>query len=296
MPEPAVSDFETPLIAAAGEAPWLPSMAEGLARREWHALAARIGLSSPEYSTSRVLAGSASTARQVAGRLMTPATFGRNQPVLLEDLYPCDAYDGIGLSLASLRDPVAAADAARRLAGAFEVVAEVPSLAKAVGGVLSAVHVIHTPDPDTDVSFSDPAVPFSAFVGVPDADGHVASLRLAEGLVHEAMHLQLTLLENVLPLVAGELEGHWSPWQRKVRPTRGVLHGYYVFRVLDAFFTQLLIRETVASETALHLIRRRQDIVVETGSALATLFRSKELTAFGRKLLETLSEQDAVSR
>lgn len=283
--------MRTSLLSAARSAPWLPGTAQVLARRKWGALHADLGLTPEEYSTSRILARSASAPRRVAARVTAPAEFGICRPVLLEDLRPCDAYDAIGLRLAALDDGDRTAAVAGRLRDALDVVAQVPSLAAAVGGVLSAVHVLETPGPDHDVSYSDPAVPFSAFVGVPDADGPVATLRLAEGLVHEAMHLQLTLVEAAAPLVSGEAERHWTPWQATRRPTRGVLHGFYVFRVLHGLFGEL---SAVCGDTTVlgHVDRRQRDIELETGDAAGSLARSEELTPLGRQLLEALLPRD----
>lgn len=280
------------LLSAATEAPWLPGIVNGLARRKWDYLARRNGIKQGHYTTSSFLTGSAAKQSRIAAKIALPDAFGTIAPVLLEDLHPCDAYDDIGLKLASLQDPAQAAAAACRLARAFDVVAEVPSLADSVGKVLAVVHVLDTAEPDTDVSFSDPAVPFSAFVGVPETAGRVASLRLAEGLVHEVMHLQLTLLEGEFPLMVGNAERHWSPWQQTMRPTQGVLHGYYVFRVLSAFMATLLYEAEPASEAARHLSARFHDIAEETESAVATLRGSAELTPLGREFLDALSGYD----
>lgn len=48
-----------------------------------------------------------------------------------------------------------------------------------------------------DVSHSTPVLPLSIFVSVPGADERHAELRLAESIIHEAMHLQLTFIESL---------------------------------------------------------------------------------------------------
>ncbi len=49
------------------------------------------------------------------------------------------------------------------------------------------------------------------------------------------MHLQLTLVEAVVPLVIPSERTYFSPWRNEYRPAQGVLHALYVFKVIDAF-------------------------------------------------------------
>jgi hypothetical protein len=49
------------------------------------------------------------------------------------------------------------------------------------------------------IRYSSPAIPFSIFVSVPPADERNVVARLAEAIIHEAMHLQLTLIEAIVP-------------------------------------------------------------------------------------------------
>ena len=100
-----------------------------------------------------------------------------------------------------------------RLMGAFRKLGDVPGVATAVGAVLSVLHVIRPDGPEYDVSYSDPLLPFSIFVGI-DAN-HEAhfDLRLAESILHECMHLQMTLIEEAMPMVSAGEELYHSPWQ-----------------------------------------------------------------------------------
>ena len=56
--------------------------------------------------------------------------------------------------------------------------------------------------------------------------------------MHEALHLQLSLVERVLPMVVsnpgGESEQVFSPWAGDGRSVRGLLHGVYVFGIFAA--------------------------------------------------------------
>jgi HEXXH motif-containing protein len=46
------------------------------------------------------------------------------------------------------------------------------------------------------------------------------------------MHLQLTLIEGLVPLVDNSPTTTFSPWKHQNRPLQGVVHGLYVFGVL----------------------------------------------------------------
>ena len=134
----------------------------------------------------------------------------------------------------------------------------------AVAACLRSVHVLQPPGAEIDVSYSDPDVPFSVFLSIP-APGPRAALRLAESLVHEGMHLHLTLIEAVLPLVGDERASTFSPWMRQPRPLRGVLHGLYVFSAIDAFLRVLERSGLLGPDQAAFAARRRRQIAREIG-------------------------------
>ena len=46
------------------------------------------------------------------------------------------------------------------------------------------------------------------------------------------MHLQLSLLDTVEPLLGTPGVSGYSPWKRELRPVEGLLHGIYVFAVI----------------------------------------------------------------
>lgn len=166
------------------------------------------------------------------------------------------------------------------------LVAAAPNLKATVAAYLRCVHVLQPPGVDVDVSYSDPDVPFSVFVSIP-CPGRHAALRLAESLVHECMHLHLTLIEAVLPLVAHVRASTFSPWMGRPRPLRGVLHGLYVFSAVGAFLRILERGGSLRPEEAAFAARRRRQIAGEVGQvdhpALAA-----GLTGDGKVLVERL--------
>jgi HEXXH motif-containing protein len=104
-------------------------------------------------------------------------------------------------------------------------------MAESIGSVVKSIHPMQSLR-DHDVSHSTPELPFSIFVSIPEKDERDASLRVAESLIHEAMHLQLTLVDSIEPLVVDDRARGYSPWKDEVRPVIGLLHGLYVFAVI----------------------------------------------------------------
>lgn len=220
---------------------WFEGIARPLARAQWCKLESACALSYDNYGTARHLACDPAAARDEGCLIWPPRTFGTSRPIIVEMLPPeaTIRYAKLGLEFY----PINSIDAAflkQRIQGALDRIARVPGIRVAVGELLTVVHVLKPPGPEYDVSYSDPDVPFSIFVSLDVDEQDHEDLRLAEAIIHECMHLQLTLLEEVLPLVASESEKYHSPWQDTLRPSRGLLHGLYVFRVIHDFLISLL--------------------------------------------------------
>jgi hypothetical protein len=146
-------------------------------------------------------------------------------------------------------------------------------------------HVLLAHDDDYDVSFSDPSIPFSIFISSPKKLERESVLRVAENLVHETMHLQLSLFEVSQPLIHADSSwAMYSPWKQQPRPAQGILHGLYVFSVLRWMWLQVS-QTTVHSEDRAFAIRRIEQINQEV-DAVKGLEDSPALTAAGRKFLE----------
>lgn len=157
-----------------------------------------------------------------------------------------------GLQFASIRE----ADA-QLFVEAAAAVGAMASLARTVAERVGIVHVLRA-DVGYDVSHSEPQWADRIFVSVPERRDRVGALRLAESVIHEAMHLQLTDLEATFALVrdlSGQLR---SPWRRAPRPVGGVFHGLFVFTCLRAFFEAH--REPMGSAAAQHVHRRLEEI------------------------------------
>lgn len=132
-----------------------------------------------------------------------------------------------GLHFASICD----AHILEWIQAAADVLSHIPSIAESIGSVVKSIHPIQALR-DHDVSHSTPELPFSIFVSIPEKGERDESLRVVESLIHESMHLQLTLIESIEPLIVDDHSRGYSPWKNEVRPVTGLLHGLYVFAVI----------------------------------------------------------------
>lgn len=67
-----------------------------------------------------------------------------------------------------------------------------------------------------------------------------SQLRLAETLLHEALHNWLNMAFTVLQPTGFDDQLYWSPWRHKMRPAQGLVQATFVFSVLCQFFDRCL--------------------------------------------------------
>jgi hypothetical protein len=234
------------------------------------------------YSTQRFLSGSPDT-------IAAPKSI----PVLGKNSLICEGRSSEliryatkhGLRLASERASDKASDLIT--AALMEVVMPYPFLSSAVSELAWHCHVVLAIDNDYDVSFSDPAIPFSVFISVPARGDRRSLLRTAESLIHETMHLQLTLFEALSPLVdETSTSSMFSPWKQQERPVQGILHGLYVFGVLRWMWRQ--VSDSTQNMPDREFALRRISQINEDVSAVRALEESPALTENGRRFLHQL--------
>ena len=97
-----------------------------------------------------------------------------------------------------------------------------PELFSSVRILLRSLHVLESPGRGYDVSFSLPTLPNSIFISIPQPSEPNSVSRLTEAIVHEVLHLQLSLVERICPLVRDDAEQEfaYSPWRDERRPAR----------------------------------------------------------------------------
>lgn len=165
---------------------------------------------------------------------------------------------------------------------ALSLLQQVPSLAETVCAVVKRVHILEVPEPGYDVSYSDPSIPFSVFLNI--SEGQFADLRTTEALVHEAMHLQLSLTEKIVPIATVDQGLHYSPWKHSLRPVTGLMHALYVFRVIDQWLAQL----PKTSQEAMDYAEKRHKEIDEEVEQLTPASFADHLTVEGRQLLSRM--------
>jgi HEXXH motif-containing protein len=147
-----------------------------------------------------------------------------------------------------------------KLKRAFALLARIPDLLPFLSTLVRSVHVLRQDDPDTDCSYSHPKIPFSIFVSIGKGDSLVQDLRVAESILHEALHLMLTLIEETVPLIQEDSNAkYFSPWKQEPRHVRGILHGAYVFRGIYEFL-DCVQASVVLRGADLHCTKRMSEI------------------------------------
>lgn len=256
-------------LRAPTEPLWWPGLAERLMRES--------GMRSEGYSTSQWIASvPPSKVWQVTSK-------GAAELNLSVELLAPLAAQKLASKGASFADE--ATIATEGLAGlerALSLLQQVLSLQATVGALAKSVHILEVSEPGYDVSYSDPLIPFSVFLNV--SKGRFADLRTTEALVHEAMHLQLSLIERFVPIAKVDQGLHYSPWKDSQRPVSGLMHALYVFRVIDQW---LALLPKTSQEAADYAEKRHKEIGEEVGQ-LDPASLVDHLTAEGQQFLSRL--------
>ena len=255
--------------------PWVPELAGLLTTLAWRRLAL-YGFSTNNYGTHRWLRRNPEANRIVSARIH----FGKTLDCRFEALQEKTRrrYEGRGLVFSP---PVHSASQTLTVRSALALIASVPSLSATVAGYLHTLHVLRAPAADYDVSHSDPEVPFSIFVSIPS--GRERRIRLMESIIHECMHLHLTMIESAQPLIGDRRTQTFSPWQQTLRPAGGVLHGLYVCTVVNASL-QALRRDVALTRHEKALVVKRQEEIANEVKQVSHFASTTGLTAEGRLL------------
>ena len=267
-------------LACEGREPWLAGIENSLLQYAETRLLQPRGLSLQSYGTTRYLQRDSSAPLLEISRVRA----SHGLVLLIESLShrSFERYQKIGLRQRRWErsDDI---DVFQTIAEAVAYFASCPPLNIVVAHLLRNVHILEVDDSSIDLSHSDPEVPLSAFISVPPKSAPHAALRVCESLLHECMHLQLSLVERNVALVTHKQAICPSPWRAELRPPSGLVHGIYVFNAINAFLRRL---ERVTEEHhELEYIRRRQaEIEPEVEKAHRSL-NAADLTPTGTTLL-----------
>jgi hypothetical protein len=269
---------------------WFPELTADLAAGAWDSLHSDIGLTPDSYSTERVLSRSISAPRDIIASLKTCPSTGAAAPTIsIEALTQKCAvkYQEKGVSFYS-PDEILHTTVLSCIEDALAIVNQVPTLMRTVAALVRSLHVIKPDDEDHDVSFSEPHVPFSIFVSVPEKRFENDALRVAEAIVHEAMHLQLTLIEETVALAVVSPKEFFSPWRGEYRTVQGVLHALFVFRVIDRLLESLSFIQSYPPGMLTHIQKRRDEIDMQIRK-IRSFESCSELTSIGCCLVRKLT-------
>lgn len=267
--------------------PWFSELTEVLTIHEWSRLWRTIGLSPTNYGTLRILSCSASAPR-LKVREIDVSSFSRAQPMVVEMLSPkwTKCYREAGVDFYSSRE-IRNGQILQSIGDALRVISEIPNLMNTIGVLVRSLHVIKPPDAEHDVSFSEPQIPFTIFVSVTPGRYGNEILRLAEAIVHEAMHLQLSLIEKSVVLCVPSQKKFFSPWRKEYRTAQGVLHGLYVFTVINKFLRELSSTQDLSDNTLSYLALRRAEITSQLDT-IQGFQKCTDLTVTGSFLVDKL--------
>lgn len=279
----SIDNFDGPL--------WFPHLSNELASHGWHAINEHCGLNKSSYSTSRVLYGNHHAPCVIVAAL-SPLRGEANNCLssirieLLEDDV-ASRFKDEGVSFYSAEE-IAGHTVFNCLLEAMEILEVVPSILATVASFVRNLHILKPTDDDHDISFTEPAIPFSAFISVPLTSQSNSALRVAEAMLHEAMHLQLTLLERLVPFCSQDGNGfYYSPWRNQFRSANGIVHALYVFRVIDQFFELLRPCSTTVEISGEYVTQRRKQIAKQIKS-FTEFHHNPELTPEGAKFVQRL--------
>ena len=272
----AIADVSRPL--------WFPHLTPHLAATGWQTLKNEFGLTSSNYGTARILSGDIDAPLSVfpfqdkSGETPFSLELLPQELTVSYSASQIDFYNAAELTT----QPVLAC-----LADAIELIKLGPGLRESVFTLIRSLHLLKLNDDTYDVSFSEPQVPFSVFVSVPQNRIKADSLRVAEALIHEAMHLQLSLIEKVVPLISSHEQKFYSPWKHEYRNSTGILHALYVFRVIESFYEQLKLKQQFSPIDLDFIKNRRSDISLQI-SEMKRFLRNPDLTEYGICLTKQL--------
>ena len=292
MPQTMPFDLKDRITAALLDSQselWFPQLTHDLTQAGLQKLYEDTKITEANYGTARVILKDPSAERIVEDSILNSNETEESKSEIFVELLPKninDQYQKSGLNFYTREEICLNTEITHCFRNALEIIRLVPSLHTSVSYLVKSIHLIKPEADEYDVSFSKPDLPFSIFVSVPKKNTLINALRVAEAIVHEAMHLQLTLIEDAQSLVIPEVELYFSPWMREYRSSYGILHGLYVFSVINQFFQR--ISKLIKSKKALTHIKLRLVKTAEETEIVKSFKDSPNLTDAGFRIVSKL--------
>jgi hypothetical protein len=268
---------------------WFPALTKQLVRYGWKDIYEKYGLHKENYSTETALHGDIGNSITVTACLSPTA---RNSAEALQPINIYPMPDEIASTYADSGSKPYSPEMLQNstvlqcLQESLDILAAIPTVYETVSTLVACLHILQPEDDDFDISYSLPNIPFSIFVSVPSKRMENDVLRVAEAILHEAMHLQLTLIEQFVPMIVETDEKYFSPWKNEYRHPRGVLHAIYVFRVIKQFF-ELLIKQNISS-LSIQYLSKRCDVISRQLAEINDFVTCLYFTEAGNALINRL--------
>lgn len=266
---------------------WFPELTEDLVSYGWQQLYEKYGLQAINYSTDAVLCGGTDHVPSGTSIILKPS---------VKALPPINFYP-MPDKIASMYADAGAkpytteilqnSTALQCLQEAMDILAEIPTVYETVSLLIASLHILKPDDDEFDISYSLPNIPFSIFVSLPSKRMNNDTLRVAEAILHEAMHLQLTLIEQCVPLIIETNEKYFSPWKNEYRHPRGVLHAVYVFSVIKQFF-ELLVNKNI-STTSIQYLKKRSHTIAKQLDEIKDFIDRLYFTEAGKSFIKIIT-------
>jgi HEXXH motif-containing protein len=266
MPHTLPSDLKERIIIALTDHDselWFPHLTHDLMQTGLQKLYEESGLTEENYGTARVILKDADAQRVFERSVFTRASLGEIRNETFVEMLPAniiEQYKESGVDFYTREELRINTEIMDCLRDAFEIIRYLSSLFSSVRYLVKSIHLIKPEDDEYDVSFSEPHIPFSIFVSIPKKNTSINALRVAEAIVHEAMHLQLTLIESITILVVSGSQVVYSPWKNDYRTPQGVIHALYVFRVIIYYFKEIIENDSLVLETREYVKERSEEI------------------------------------
>lgn len=268
---------------------WECEVTEALILNKWEELRNEGMQSWSDYSTARCITNH--TVPLSTKFLLYKGAFPDELVYLEAPSFNClqTFYDEHGLVPLSVNE-IERTEALLKLGRAIAVIALVKPALLSIRKLVRAIQVLKQENEEIDIGYSHPQIPFTIFVSTCSDNSITSSLRVAESILHEAMHLKLTLLEKWITLVKpNSLSLTYSPWRDEERPVKGVLHGLFVFRAVYEFYSEIINSSPKLKATTEFLSYRLEDIKFEI-SSLKDLDTNQGLTKEGQRFVSKLIE------
>lgn len=266
---------------------WSENVTQALVDDRWQILAQSSQWTPRNYNTAGYLLENSS----VSPAKTKISSGSRDQNIYIET--PCSNYlDDFYLKFGLhpyLDGEINASQIVTCFQEALQLLEYVVPSSRCIHALVRSIIVLAPDNPDTDISYSHPVIPFSIFISCSAQPSDYQEIRLLEAILHEAMHLQLSLVERYIPLIesTGKTDLYYSPWRNEPRPARGVLHGLFVFRAIYEFFSILNI--CPHSAPVKFYVNRRLERIAHEISSLASFPSSAALTVTGTQFAKQLT-------